>query len=224
MSYRTIARHGLARVDLITALFILLILTSMGLGVVVKAVETRNRIRCATNLRQIGLGILLYANENKGEYPRTVYDVDHTDKPVWGTGPATAGAADPFDGKNGPDANDVSAAFFLLLRTEDITPAVFVCPSSTEHAWDYGGHANTAQNWVNWPKETLAKNLSYSYTNPYPSKAAAKSGYVLNMSLPPDFAVAADINPGSDLLTKIILDSPASQMRKCNSPNHNGDG
>jgi prepilin-type processing-associated H-X9-DG protein len=31
--------------------------------------ETANRVKCASNLRQIGQGILLYANDNKGQYP-----------------------------------------------------------------------------------------------------------------------------------------------------------
>lgn len=34
-----------------------------------RARETANRVKCASNLRQIGQGIQLYANENKGKYP-----------------------------------------------------------------------------------------------------------------------------------------------------------
>ena len=34
-----------------------------------RARETANRVKCASNLRQIGEGILLYSNENKGSYP-----------------------------------------------------------------------------------------------------------------------------------------------------------
>jgi prepilin-type processing-associated H-X9-DG protein len=34
-----------------------------------RARETANRVKCGSNLRQIGQGILLYANENKGNYP-----------------------------------------------------------------------------------------------------------------------------------------------------------
>src|ERR1019366_4560146 len=34
-----------------------------------KGGETANRAKCASNLHQIGLGILLYANDNHGQYP-----------------------------------------------------------------------------------------------------------------------------------------------------------
>jgi prepilin-type processing-associated H-X9-DG protein len=34
-----------------------------------RARETANRVKCASNMRQIGLGILLYQNDNGGKYP-----------------------------------------------------------------------------------------------------------------------------------------------------------
>src|SRR4051812_45302811 len=86
-----------------------------------------NRVNCAKNLRQIGQAMLLYANENRGNCPRATYDPIAADSsaPVWGTGTA---APDLF-GPGGPNKNDVTAGLFLLLRTQQITPATFVCPS-----------------------------------------------------------------------------------------------
>ena len=37
-----------------------------------RARETANRVKCASNLRQIGQAMLLYANENRGAYPDTI--------------------------------------------------------------------------------------------------------------------------------------------------------
>lgn len=34
-----------------------------------KARETANRVKCSNNMRQIGLGIIMYSNDNKGKYP-----------------------------------------------------------------------------------------------------------------------------------------------------------
>jgi prepilin-type processing-associated H-X9-DG protein len=34
-----------------------------------RARETANRVKCASNMRQIGQGMFLYANENKGKFP-----------------------------------------------------------------------------------------------------------------------------------------------------------
>jgi prepilin-type processing-associated H-X9-DG protein len=36
-----------------------------------RAREQANRVKCATNLRMIGQGIQMYANENRGQYPDT---------------------------------------------------------------------------------------------------------------------------------------------------------
>ena len=40
-----------------------------------RARETANRVHCASNLRQIGQGLLLYANDNRGRYPATLAGV-----------------------------------------------------------------------------------------------------------------------------------------------------
>ena len=127
---------------------------------------------------------------------------------------------DPF-GTRGPDANDVSAAIYLLLRTEDVTSAVFVCPASAARPYEYGGGIHTALEKSNFPS---ANFLSYSYANPYPSKQAADLGYKLKEGIEPAFAVAADMNPGTDALTKLRTDMPAAELRKGNTLNHSGDG
>lgn len=64
--------------------------------------------------------------------------------------------------------NDVTAALQLLLRTQDITPEVFSCPTTQPTKWQFGGGANTALNWSNWKTTTGAeRNLSYKYQDPY---------------------------------------------------------
>src|SRR5205085_698423 len=82
-------------------------------------------------LRQIGQAIQLYANENRGAYPGTI--ADREDKEVRRyTNPMSA---DPF-AADGPGANDVTAALFLLLRTQSIKPDAFVCPATDLKPWD----------------------------------------------------------------------------------------
>ena len=44
-----------------------------------RAREAANRIKCASNLRVIGQGIMIYANENRGAFPRTSYDKEAAD-------------------------------------------------------------------------------------------------------------------------------------------------
>jgi len=71
--------------------------------------ETANRVKCASNLRQIGQAILLYGNDTKGSYP-----------PDLGT----------------------------LVKTEDITAEVFVCPDTNTKP-PANMSPDEAANWVN---------------------------------------------------------------------------
>ena len=84
--------RGFTMVDLLAVIFIICFLTGVvfSAGGLMKARETANRVKCGSNMRQIGQGILLYANENKGKYP--------------------------------PDLG-------ILVKTEDLTPEVFICPT-----------------------------------------------------------------------------------------------
>jgi prepilin-type N-terminal cleavage/methylation domain-containing protein/prepilin-type processing-associated H-X9-DG protein len=182
-----------------------------------------NRVKCASNLRQIGQAILLYSNENKGAYPRLAGGKGAVVTPTWGTG---ATASNPW-ASDGPAPTDVSAALFLLLRTQDITPEVFVCPSSNGEKDDFGGGTNCALNRSNF--SDVKKNLSYSYQNPYPNDGAVERGWKLdNNTIAPEYAVAADINPGTagtdQNVLAITLTSSAKDMKQGNTPNHEGDG
>ena len=209
--------HAFTLTELIVSLCVVLVLSEFTLLAAARLDGRRERIKCASNLRQIGQALLLYSNDNRGPYPRTKYDMDKADHPTFFTG---IDNKDPF-AKECPQVNDVSAALFLLLRTEDITSQVFLCPSSDALADKFGGGRHTALDQSNF---SSPDNLSYSYADPYPARGAAGKGYKLVQGLDPNFAVAADINPGGDSLTKLTVNSTAADLRSGNSPNHHGDG
>ena len=161
--------------------------------------------------------MLLYATENKGSYPRTVFELGNgSPVPTAYTNP---NAPDPF-GPGGPAANDVSAALFLLLRTQDLTPNFFVCPSAPAgEPWDFGGKPPSQLS--NFPGRQF---LSYSYANPYPSRAAIDAGLRFTTALAPDFALAADMNSGMQSLAGVKPTSPRPHLEEVNSRNHGGQG
>jgi prepilin-type N-terminal cleavage/methylation domain-containing protein/prepilin-type processing-associated H-X9-DG protein len=207
-------RQGFTLVELCVVILIVVILIAIFLPTMSHSHEASGRVKCASNLRQIGQGVQMYANENKGNFPRTVYD---------GVGgPPTeytaSTAPNPF-APSGPGPNDVTAALFLLLRTQDLTSEVFVCPYSPAERWDFGG--KDVRQVSNFPS---GQYLSYSYINPYPSEAAVKAGFKLNYTLTSDFAIAADINPGGPGVTSVTPRSTRKEMAAANSNNHAGDG
>ncbi|MGA2443411.1 MAG: prepilin-type N-terminal cleavage/methylation domain-containing protein [Tepidisphaeraceae bacterium] len=173
--------------------------------------------KCASNLRQIGMGISMYCNENRGNYPRTLY--------VAGA-PLTQGtgftAADPFQA-GGVSANDLTAAPYLLLRAEHLPTDVFMCPynDGTSYAVDPADPAKHS-NFTDW-----TKNLAYSFADPYPSTAVADAGYRLTSHMRGDFPVAADLNPGVTPYANVTVAMPGASDRvneQANSRNHEQDG
>jgi len=221
--------RGFTLVELLVVIGIIALLISILLPSLNRARETANRVKCASNLRQIGQALLLYSNENKGAYPRTMYAAGSAN--TFGTG----SGSEPFNYAAGsrPYENDVTAPLYLLLRTQEITSEVFTCPSSNAEKWDFGGGSNTALNWVNWQTTAgVQKGLSYSYQNPYPDSTAVSGGFKLNNSITAEFAVASDINPGSpsvgggtnDNVLVVASTSSAKEMKMGNSNNHDEDG
>jgi prepilin-type N-terminal cleavage/methylation domain-containing protein len=226
-------RRAFTLVELLVVIGIIALLIAILLPSLNRARETANRVKCGSNLRQIGQAFLLYSNENRGIGPRT-YSEAGPGKPFTDAAPPFlqlgAGAAQPFGGAKGfVGTNNVTAALFLLIRTQDITPDIFICPSSDAIRDNFGGGSNHAQTRSNFTK--LPENLSYSHANPYPDVDLEMAGYVRDKvtRMNSEFALAADINPGRgasgrDVTLPKDQNAPASEMRKANSANHRGDG
>jgi len=230
---------GFTLVELLVVIGIIALLISILLPSLNKARETANRVKCASNLRQIGQAILLYANDNHGIYPRTYYSASNPPlvPNVMGwqselTDPAWNGYAPPPSwcsgyGTAGSGINNVPQCLYLLLNTTDITAAVFTCPSSGAAPDNYGGGSNTSASQSNF--SVIQTNLSYSYANPYPDLTASGSGFRLTQGIDPTFAVAADINPGTmggvnDNVLAVTTTSAASGVQQGNSDNHSKVG
>ena len=216
---------GFGLLELVVLIGILVLLGSFLLPSLCRSRETANRVKCASNLRQIGQAMLLYANDNGGHYPRGIYASAADPRPVWGTGPD---GKNPFAGNVQP--NDVTAAMFLLLRTQDITSEVFVCPSSNNEKDVYGGGNNAPADRSNFTDIKL--NLSYSLHNAYPKNGVVPADddkwWTSGMSNA-EFAITADINPGIkpssyDDVLKPTTTSAAKEMKLANSNNHDKDG
>ena len=70
-------RHGYTLVELLVVVGIMAVLISILLPALTKARESAVRVNCLSNLRQVGISIALYAQENKGFVPAERIDNDY---------------------------------------------------------------------------------------------------------------------------------------------------
>ncbi len=215
---RSESRRAFTVIELLIVIAIMAILISIILPAAEKVRHRGYIDLCASNLRQIGTAETMYANENHGAYARTTYVSNAP--PTQGTG---AAAPNPF-GPGGPSPNDVTAAMFLLMRAEKLPTKILICPYND--VYEYEPDKADVSNRSNFTNYKL--NCGYSIANPYPSDQAVAAGYKWTNKLPAGFALAADVNPGTDAPRDDVLgpsiDSPPPILRKANSQNHEKEG
>jgi prepilin-type N-terminal cleavage/methylation domain-containing protein len=159
---------GFTLIELLVVIAIIAILAAMLLPALSSAKERAKRISCLSNLKQLGLGIFIYAGDNTDLVPTPSY--------------TPAGAA-PFNTyvlwEQGPQGAPVPATAAptncgVLFRNGVIPNGkTFYCPSVTDQKFHYDNYTGANGNWPVYSKGTFVNSgtyvrSSYSY---YPQSA-----------------------------------------------------
>jgi prepilin-type N-terminal cleavage/methylation domain-containing protein len=171
---RASSRHGFTLIELLVVIAIIAILAAMLLPALSAAKERALRVKCASNLRQIGVGATLYASDNDDYLPQRHWPSGQNPWQSYEMCRVTAGTSTLTRGPYN---------LGLLYFTKIIqNPQVFYCPSASKagQTWGYSYYATPPNTWPSTPADSGDDNVRSSYNYyPQPKELERYQGYEL---------------------------------------------
>ncbi len=156
--FSSMPRRGFTLVELLVVIGIIALLVSMLLPALNKARFSAKVTACASNQRQIYAAMVMYANDNKGYLPGTMYNNMDTNRgAVYGAW----GGRYPWEAPPGPNLNGRWYGIGQLIEGKYLPPnRVVSCP---DFFTDKDNHAEYSDGW-DLPKkyeDMIAGNYAY---------------------------------------------------------------
>lgn len=225
-------------IELLVVIAIIALLISILLPSLSRARELSKRLVCGSNTKGIGTSAKIYANENQEKWMIPPFKKNNLDDGVQyqcdGSGPTDPACVGferhrestsetPQHPSAGSTAMSVTRAYWMMVRSGDITVKQFICPS--------GGDAeDQTENLDLYYDFTDYANISYGYLVPFGPRDTQPREGMDNRQV-----MAADKGPfyrdgNFDFLSAgpggaaIEIDSSPKDWRRFNSANHGGSG
>ncbi|MFH1748913.1 MAG: hypothetical protein ABIG44_17920 [Planctomycetota bacterium] len=198
---RTNLRRGFSLGDLFWLMFILALLIAILLPSLARARGLAKRAVCAANLRGLGQGMHIYANDYLEWFPHHYFETEYSDDDPRMHGVQWIGTMGSHEylkitenSSRSPQRNHPSRSLFLMVIGGYTTPKQHICPNARPDVEDdlrnYENRiARAAQPGINRFDFSGYHNLSYGYQLPYGLKGQPRE------AMDPRMVVAADKSP-----------------------------
>jgi len=227
-------------IELLVVIAIIALLISILLPSLSRARELSKRLVCASNIKGVGTSAKIYANENNEKWMIPGFDQNRINNGGIDYLKSDEGPGDPpndpgevgyyrwqqsyskvGDQAGSPEVS-VTRAFWMLVRSGDVTVKQFVCPSA-------GDNEDETENLDNYYDFMAYKNISYGYQVPFgPRDTQPREGtdnrQVLAADKGPFYTPVAGLPWEGQDGTKLTLNSSPKDWRQYNSNNHGGKG
>lgn len=144
-------------IELLVVVAIIALLISILLPSLSRARELSKRLVCAANVKGVGTSFKIYANDFEEHYPTPTF-LEATNQRI--TYVNMVGADRINRSTNATTTLSVTRALWMLVRTGDITPKQYTCPSS-------GDSVSNEQSIDLYYDFRSTSNVSYGYQVPF---------------------------------------------------------
>jgi len=232
--------RGLTLYELLAIVVSVIIVTIIAIRIPLfsfrRNIECSIRLVCASNLKGIGTSSKIYANDHSEYWPVPAFDenqigkIDYTVNVGGGEGSVRSpNRMQPSkSGEGGTRQLSVTRAYWMLVRSGDISEQQFICPQSGN---TISPHEKSGAYLEKYYDFSDYSNISYGFRPPFgPKQSRAYDSMDNRMILAADkgpYIDATISTPPHDLLSSIINLKSSDSIKvwkKYNARNHNGEG